>query len=228
LLGAAVGKRIIDSDWHEINRLNSMRQIEKHLLRKGYTSIAGVDEAGRGPLAGPVVAAACILPQGFCLSGIDDSKKLDKNIREELYHKIIDSDDIIYGVGIVDANVIDEINILQATLLAMQQAIKALKQLPHYLLIDGNKTPATDIPSLAVVKGDSLSLSIATASIIAKYKRDKIMYEYHKKWPTYDFYNNKGYATKKHVDMLHKHGACDIHRMTFDPLPSIIKKKLIL
>lgn len=200
----------------EQRRLIAMSKFEIELRQIGYKFIAGVDEAGRGPLAGPVVAAACILPEGFKLNDLNDSKQVAPQKRKELYQELINSKDVIYSVGIVDSKTIDQINILQATLRAMEMAIFSLTQKPDILLIDGNQLPTTSIPSKAIIQGDSLSISIAAASIIAKLTRDTIMEEYHLKWPEYDFFDHKGYGTKKHLEALAKHGPCEIHRRSFE------------
>jgi ribonuclease HII len=202
----------------ERKRLKSMMIWEKKAQQCGFKRIAGVDEAGRGPLAGPVIAAACILPKGMLIEGIDDSKKLLPSERFQIFQKIISIPALDYGVGIVDALVIDQINILQATFQAMLVAISHLNQPPDYLLVDGNKMPSTDIPGQAIVQGDSLSQSIAAASIIAKETRDQIMRTFDEQWPQYRFSSHKGYATKEHLLAIQKYGPCPIHRMSFDPL----------
>lgn len=205
----------------EIVRLKNLCLFENKLREKGYNNIAGVDEVGRGPLAGPVVAAACIIPKGVLIEGIDDSKKIESSKREEVFQRIINHPKVSYSVGIVDNKVIDQINILQASFLAMKQAIRKLLIKPDFLLFDGNQYPMTSIPSNAIVKGDSLSISIAAASIIAKQTRDKIMEEYHIKWPHFGFDQHKGYATEKHRNAIVKHGPCEIHRRSFDPIKSL-------
>ncbi|MCB1106512.1 MAG: ribonuclease HII [Chlamydiia bacterium] len=194
---------------------------EEEGYSKGLRLIAGVDEAGRGPLAGPVVAAACILPRGLQIKGINDSKKLSPKEREELYHLLTEHPDIYYGIGVVDHLKIDEINILRAALHAMVLAVKELPVEPDYLLIDGNRLPPTRIAAKAVIKGDSRSLSIGAASIIAKHHRDLLMIEYHKKYPHYGFDKHKGYGTKGHVEALKTHGPCPIHRSSFEPVKSL-------
>ena len=182
--------------------------------KKGYRLIAGVDEAGRGPLAGPVVAAAVVLPPDTILRGLDDSKKLSPAKREELFPKI-QTQAIAYGVAVVSPEVIDKINILQAALLAMQQAVEQLQPVPDLLLIDGNQKTASSIEQWAIVKGDSKSLSIAAASVLAKVTRDHIMQDYHQLYPQYEFARHKGYGTKLHRDLIAEHGPCPIHRSTF-------------
>ena len=176
---------------------------------------AGVDEAGRGPLAGPVVAAAVILPEGCEIDGLNDSKKLSPQRREHLFHQIKGLA-IITGVGIVEPEEIDRINILRAALLAMEVAVKNLNPQPDYLLIDGNIRTSLLIPQETVIKGDSRCCSIAAASIIAKVIRDSIMDDYHKIYPEYNFKRHKGYPTQEHFDALRKFGPCPIHRRTFN------------
>lgn len=199
----------------EVERLNKLSEYEKNLYLKGYKNIAGIDEAGRGPLAGPVVAAAVILPRGCMLEGVNDSKKVSEKKREKLYDDIINAA-IAWGVGIIDNNVIDEINILNATRKAMHIAIDKLKTKPDYILIDAEKKVDTNnIPYLPIIKGDSLSISIAAASIIAKVTRDRIMREYDKVFPVYGFEKHKGYGTKAHVEAIRANGLCTIHRKSF-------------
>ena len=209
-------------DQQEIARLESMSRFEKALKAKGYQYIAGVDEAGRGPLAGPVVAAACILPDDFFLPHINDSKLLTPTLRKRLFSLITQAKDVIYAVSIVEAHVIDEINILQATFLAMKQAIDQLATLPDYVLFDGKFAPKIAIPHEAIIKGDSLSVSIAAASIIAKQIRDDIMKKLHEKYPAYGFDQHKGYGTKKHKDAIFLHGPAEIHRKSFEPIKSYL------
>lgn len=199
----------------------SQTSYEEKAYSEGRRLIAGVDEAGRGPLAGPVVAAACILLRGLQIEGIDDSKKLTPEKREELYHILTTHPDVLYGIGIVENVLIDEINILRASLHAMALAVKELPKQPDYLLIDGNHLPPTQIASKAVIKGDRYSISIGAASIIAKHKRDLLMVEYHKKYPNYGFNKHKGYGTKVHVEAIKLHGPCPIHRMSFEPVKSL-------
>ncbi|MDJ0652060.1 MAG: ribonuclease HII [Simkaniaceae bacterium] len=194
---------------------------EEQAYFEGHRLIAGVDEAGRGPLAGPVVAAACILPRSLHIEGIDDSKKLKAKQREKLYHVLITHPAIVYGIGVIENALIDKINILRASLQAMALAVKKLSKEPDYLLIDGNHLPPTHIASKAVIKGDSHSVSIGAASIIAKHKRDLLMIEYHKKYPNYGFAQHKGYGTKVHVEALKLHGPCPIHRTSFEPVKSL-------
>ena len=181
---------------------------------KGYQTVAGVDEAGRGPLAGPVVAAAVLLAPDSKFNGLDDSKKLSPKIREKFF-LIIKEQSLSYGIGIVDVEKIEKINILQASLLAMKHAVENLSLKPDLLLIDGNKAIDTDIKQWTIVKGDSLSQSIAAASVLAKVTRDKLMEQYHEQFPRYAFNKHKGYGTSLHRDLIKKYGLCPIHRRTF-------------
>ena len=181
---------------------------------KGYNNIAGVDEAGRGPLAGPVVAAAVLLAPNSQFEGLDDSKKLSPRTRERFF-PIIKELALSYGIGIVDVETIDETNILQAALLAMKYAVEALPEKPNLLLIDGNKYIDTEVEQWTIVKGDSLSQSIAAASVLAKVTRDKLMEQYHEQFPQYAFDRHKGYGTRLHRALIKEHGPCPIHRRTF-------------
>jgi len=187
---------------------------EKLYWSKGVELIGGVDEAGRGPLAGPVVAACVILSKNFDLTGIDDSKKISPKKRQKLYHRII-NESLDVSIGIADEKEIDDLNILQATFLAMRRAIGNLKNKPGQLFIDGPHSDIKIIPTKNIVKGDSKSGSIAAASIIAKVYRDEIMSSYDVIFPMYDFRKNKGYGTKSHIDALHIYKASPIHRKTF-------------
>ena len=199
----------------ERERLLELSKYEKEYYEKGFTHIAGIDEAGRGPLAGPVVAAAVILPKGCLMEGVNDSKKVSEKKREKLYDDIIENA-VAWGVGIVDNNVIDEINILEATRKAMHEAVQNLQVKPDYILIDAEKKVDTNgIPYLPIIKGDALSISIAAASIIAKVTRDRMMREYDKVFPAYGFEKHKGYGTKAHLDAIKENGICMIHRKTF-------------
>lgn len=205
----------------EIERLIELSKFEKETYEKGYNTIAGIDEAGRGPLAGPVVAAAVILPKDALIEGVNDSKKISEKKREKLYDDIINNA-LAWGVGIVDHSVIDEINILNATRNAMKIAIQNLNVRPDFILIDAEKKVDTDgIPYLPIIKGDALSISIGAASIIAKVTRDRIMREYDKVFPMYGFEKHKGYGTKAHVEALKEFGPCMIHRKSF--LTKILK-----
>jgi len=180
-----------------------------------YSLIAGVDEAGRGPLAGPVVAAAVILIQDVNILGVNDSKKLSEKARQEIYQQVICHENLLYGVGVVEADVIDELNILNATFLAMKKAVEALPEKPDFLLIDGNQSPKIPIPTRTIIKGDALSKSIALASIIAKVTRDEIMKKLDAKMPQYQFLSHKGYPTSKHKQLIEKFGLSDQHRKSF-------------
>lgn len=192
----------------------NMWQIEEDFFNDGIKLIAGVDEAGRGPLAGPVCAAAVILPASIDIPGLNDSKKLSDKQRRALY-PIIKEKAVAYGIAFASESEIDEINILQATYLAMQRAVEQLSVKPELLLIDGNRTPDFDVPVKTVVHGDSLSASIAAASVLAKVTRDDYMLEQAEKYPEYGFEVHKGYGTKAHYAALEAHGHCQIHRLTF-------------
>jgi ribonuclease HII len=198
----------------ELDRLNSMLELENRLYLKGYKNICGVDEAGRGPLCGPVVAAAVILEKDVHIEGVNDSKKLSEKKREIIF-ELIKEKAIAIGIGICDVDVIEEINILNATKIAMKKAIEQLKIKPDYVLIDGNQMIDIDIEGETVVAGDSKSQSIAAASIIAKVTRDKLLYEYDKIYPEYNFSKHKGYGTKIHREAILKYGLCPIHRPSF-------------
>ena len=198
-------------------------EYEAKAVTKGYRNIAGVDEAGRGPLAGPVVAAVVIFPAKIDIAGLDDSKKLSPKKREELFPQI-QAEAVAYGVAIVDREVIDKINILQASLLAMKQAVEQLQTVPDLLLIDGNQKIDSTLDQWAVVKGDSKSLSIAAASVLAKVTRDRVMKDYHKLYPQYEFHRHKGYGTKLHRDLIEEHGPCPIHRSTFKGVSEFINR----
>lgn len=188
--------------------------IENELISEGYSLICGVDEAGRGPLAGPVFAAAAILPKGLESIGLDDSKKLSPKKRENLF-EIITKNAVSYAIGTATEKEIDEINILNATMLAMRRAVDSLSIKPDFLIVDGNKTPGAISHEKAVIKGDGRSLSIAAASILAKVSRDRYMAELSKKYPMYQFEKHKGYPTKLHYEMIEKYGVSDVHRKTF-------------
>lgn len=198
----------------EYIRYESMRTYEKEAYQKGLKLVAGVDEAGRGPLAGPVVAAAVILPEDAFISGLNDSKKLTAIKREQLYDVIIEKA-VAYGIGMVDEKCIDEINILNATKKAMCMAVKQLCVMPELLLIDALRLDEIDIEQVPVIKGDSLSVSIAAASIIAKVTRDRLISEYDEKYPQYGFSKHKGYGTREHIEAIKKYGICPIHRISF-------------
>lgn len=191
-----------------------MKNIDKKYLSGAKIVLAGTDEAGRGPLAGPVVAAAVILPIDFYDERIDDSKKLSANLREELFDVICENA-LAYAYTSISQKKIDEINILKASLLAMKRSVEKLKIQPDIILVDGNKSFSYDAEVIPIVKGDSKSLSIASASIIAKVIRDRIMIKLAKDYPDYGWETNKGYPTKKHIEAVFKYGPCSIHRKTF-------------
>ncbi len=191
-----------------------MNRFERNAFKKGYVRIAGIDEAGRGPLAGPVVAAAVVFPPGYENPQINDSKKLSEAKREELY-TVIRRDAAAVDIGVAEPSVIDTVNILQATLLAMREAVAGLSLTPDFLLVDGKTRIPIDIPQEVIVKGDSRSVSIAAASIIAKVTRDKIMEIYHRQFPQYNFLSNKGYGTEEHREAIQRYGFCKYHRRSF-------------
>lgn len=211
----------------ECFRLEKMSIHEKRLMADGFTAIAGIDEAGRGPLAGPVVAVACILPPHAIFEHLNDSKQLTSEMREHLYASLCSDPGTRFGLGVSDVLTIDRMNILQATFLAMRQAVAALKISPDYLLIDGKHVPSFDIPSLAIIEGDSHSVSIAAASILAKVTRDRMMVEFDLKWPDYGFKKHKGYATEEHLEAIRKLGPCPIHRKSFNPIKSLYASQQI-
>jgi ribonuclease HII len=187
---------------------------EKKAARNGFFRIAGIDEAGRGPLAGPVVSAAVILPDIFEASGITDSKKLSPKTRERFYHEIYDQA-VSIGIGIIDPPEIDRINILNASLLSMSMAVKNLLPEPDYLIVDGIFKVPLNLPQEPIIKGDMLSVSVACASIVAKVTRDRLMDRYHQDFPQYEFLRHKGYPTQAHKAAILKYGCCYIHRRTF-------------
>jgi ribonuclease HII len=205
----------------ELERLARMWKYEKQLWANGSMTIAGVDEAGRGPLAGPVVAAAVILPEDFDVTGLNDSKQVTVTERDRL-RKHIEQHAIGIGVGVVDVDYIDQFNILQATFHAMRLAILELTVKPDHLLLDAVRLPQVTIPQMSLIKGDSLSHSIAAASIIAKTTRDNWMMEIHKKYPQYGFDQHMGYGVPTHLKMLNKYGPCPIHRRSFAPVRAAI------
>ena len=209
------------SEEQELLRQEKMKETENRLRGAGYEYIAGVDEAGRGPLAGPVYAAAVILPTDVRLDGINDSKKLTPKKREELFCEIIEKA-VAYSVFSVDEKKIDEINILNATHAAMNGAVNSLVPKPDYVIIDGNSIKGMDIPHETIVKGDAKSISIAAASILAKVSRDRYITEMAKQYPEYGFEKHKGYGTKEHTEAILKYGASPIHRRSF--LKKILKE----
>jgi ribonuclease HII len=184
------------------------------ILRKEYKLIAGIDEAGRGPLAGPVVAAAVILPSGLVIRGLRDSKQTAEKDRKRLFWEIVGTADAI-GVGIVEADIIDRINILQATKLAMKMAVNDLGARPDLLLIDAVRLTEVNLHQKSFIKGESVSAAIAAASIIAKVVRDDIMLDYHDRYPEFNFKGHKGYGTREHIECINAHGPCPIHRKSF-------------
>lgn len=189
-------------------------EYENKAYESGFEIVCGVDEAGRGPLAGPVYAAAVILPKGHIIDGVNDSKKLSEKKRNLLFDKIID-ECVCYSIGTADVREIDEINILQATFLAMRRAVEGLSVNPDIALIDGNKRPGLAMAEWEIIKGDAKSANIAAASIIAKVSRDRYMLEMAEKYPEYQFEKHKGYGTKLHYEMIEKYGISPIHRKTF-------------
>lgn len=201
----------------EAKRIEQLLIEEKTLWETGYLHIAGVDEAGRGPLAGPVVAAACILPAKFDLPGLNDSKQLTESKRERLFQAIKEQA-LGFAVGSAEPAEIDALNILQATKLAMKRAIEDLKIRPHFILIDALELPDIKIPQRGIIGGDAHSASIAAASIIAKVSRDHWMSELHRLYPEYGFVRNKGYGTKEHLEALKRFGPCPLHRRSFAPV----------
>ncbi len=198
----------------EEERLQRMHRYEREAHQKGYTLIAGVDEAGRGCLAGPVVAGAVILPAAWSVADINDSKQLSASKRDALF-EIIQRAAVSVGVGIMAEKVVDEVNILQATYRAMEEAIAALSPAPDYVLLDAVTLAGVALPQKGMPKGDQLSISIAAASIIAKVTRDRLMVEYDRLYPEYGFAGHKGYGTKQHRQAIAAHGPCPIHRKTF-------------
>lgn len=206
----------------ETKRLLKLNLYEEEARQQGYLIVAGLDEAGRGPLAGPVVAAACIIPTGVLIPGVNDSKQLTAEERAYLYQVITQDERICYGIGIIDSETIDKINIFQATIAAMLMAVSKLATIPHMLLVDGLKLPHPTIPAQKIIDGDAKSQSIATASIIAKETRDRLMIDFHEKWPQYGFKNNKGYGTEMHLEALQQHGICPIHRRSYEPVKVLL------
>ena len=216
-------KKNIQVELDENLRLEKMLTYEKDLYKQGLTLIAGVDEVGRGPLAGPVVAAAVILPQGCKIKGLNDSKKIPKKKHLEVFQAVQDQT-LSIGIGIIDNQVIDQVNIYEATKLAMKEAISQLSLQPQHLLIDAMKL---DLPisQTSIIKGDANSLSIAAASIIAKVTRDELMKDYDSQFPGYDFSANAGYGTARHLEGIEKQGITPIHRLSFEPIKSMVSSK---
>lgn len=210
----------------ELSRLRELCKFERAAKEKGFQVVAGIDEAGRGPLAGPVVAASCIIASDQLISGIDDSKKLTPSKREELFQELTQNQDISYGIGIVSHQEIDSINIYEATKRAMRLSLQQLPRIPDYLLVDGMELSYENIPCQKIVHGDALSYTIAAASILAKVTRDRLMASYHEQWPEYGFDKHKGYGTRHHLEAIEKFGPCEIHRQTFEPIKSYCEKVL--
>lgn len=213
-----------NSDRHQFD----FTMIEKRLSEKGYSTICGVDEVGRGPLAGPVVAAAVILPDDLQIEGIDDSKKLSVSKRERIFDEIINSK-AICAIGIIDNETIDTINILKASLMAMRKAVMELKSSPDFILVDGSfPIPHLDYPQFSIVGGDGHCKSIGAASIIAKVTRDKIMCKYEALYPSFSFSKHKGYPTADHMKELNLHGVTEIHRRSFKPVAELLQDEYVL
>ncbi|MDD4343043.1 MAG: ribonuclease HII [Eubacteriales bacterium] len=205
----------------ELLRVDQLYHFEREIKSQGYQIIAGTDEAGRGPIAGPVVAASVVLPEGLFLKDLNDSKKVSPGKREKLYDEIIEKC-LCFGIKVIDNDEIDRINILQSSCLAMKLAIEGMDILPDFVLVDGLKNKLLTIPQLPLVKGDSKSASIAAASILAKVYRDRIMDEYDKLYPEYGFATHKGYPTKKHIQAVKDYGVLKIHRKTFTPISILL------
>lgn len=197
---------------------------EREARASGFCRIAGLDEAGRGPLAGPVVAAAVMLPPDVTIPGVNDSKQVPEAERDRLYDIILEQS-VSHGIGIVDERTIDEVNIYQATIIAMRKALHPIDPPPDYLLIDAMTLPEVAIPQKPLVRGDARSHTIAAASIIAKVTRDRIMRDLHEKFPEYNFKKHKGYGTKEHLSLILKHGPCEAHRRSFQPISEMLKGK---
>ena len=212
-------KKEIQKRLDEDERLEKMLAYEKELYTQGIQLIAGVDEVGRGPLAGPVVAAAVILPKACKIPGLNDSKKIPKSKHKEIYEAVLQNA-IAIGIGIKDNQVIDQVNIYEATKLAMMEAIGQLEPQPQHLLIDAMRLDLP-IPQTSIIKGDANSLSIAAASIVAKVTRDQMMEDFDREYPGYDFAQNAGYGTANHLDGLHQLGVTPIHRRSFEPVKSM-------
>ena len=201
---------------------DNMTHLEQMLADKGYQAICGVDEVGRGPLAGPVVAAAVIMPPEFSIEGLTDSKKLSGPRREQIFEEIVEMG-LICAVGVLDHEAIDQMNILRASLMAMRKAVMDLKQAPDIILVDGNyPIPNVEQPQFAVVGGDRQCQSISAASIVAKITRDRIMDKYQAMYPSFSFSKHKGYPTPEHLEELREHGPTDIHRRSFKPVAELI------
>lgn len=198
---------------------------ERAARASGAIRIAGLDEAGRGPLAGPVVAAAVVLHEGCLIDGVTDSKKLTERRREKLFEEIIEKA-AAYGIGFADERLIDEVNIYQATIIAMERALKDIVPPPDHLLLDAITLPRVSLPQQAIIKGDCRSHSIAAASILAKVTRDRFMCDLHERYPQYNFRKHKGYGTREHMELLRKHGPCEAHRRSFEPVAFLLRERL--
>lgn len=206
-----------------LNFVGPTNEFELEARRCGYRRVAGLDEAGRGPLAGPVVASAVVLPSRCRLIGCDDSKLLSESEREQLY-VVIRKRAVSIGIGSATEQEIDRLNILEATRLAMHRALAGLMPKPDCLLIDAISLPACPIPVRSIIKGDALCMSVAAASIVAKVTRDRLMAEYHRVYPHYNFLSHKGYGTEEHLLQLATHGPCQIHRRTYAPVADVIAR----
>lgn len=220
---AAAGRLVkrYERQQKEIQRIEAMYRYEKEARNEGHSNIAGVDEAGRGPLAGPVSVAAVILPDGLIIPKINDSKKLSEKVRNELYDEIMAKAISVRQV-FVDERTIDRVNILQATMNGMYEAIFALDPQPDKVLLDAVRLENLPMASLSLIKGDAKSATIAAASVIAKVARDRLMDEYDRKYPEYGFCEHKGYGTASHIEAIKKYGPCPIHRRSFEPIKSMI------
>ena len=216
-------KKAIQAEEAEDERLESMLRYEKEIYAQGFQVIAGIDEVGRGPLAGPVVAAAVILPKGCKIKHLNDSKKIPKSKHEAIYHEVLEQA-VAVGIGIKDAQVIDQVNIYEATKLAMLEALCKLEPQPQQLLIDAMKLD-TPIPQQSIIKGDANSLSIAAASIVAKVTRDRLMSDFDQTYPGYGFAKNAGYGTSEHLEGLNSLGITPIHRRSFEPIKSMMRNR---
>ena len=214
-------KRSYDKKLQLEQKWMHMNKYENELFQQGYTQIVGIDEVGRGPLCGPVVAAAVILPREVKLIGLDDSKKMSDIQKDDMYEQIMQCA-VAVGIGIVSNEIIDKINIYEATKVAMMEAVEQLSVLPEYALIDAMRLPL-DIPQQSIIKGDANSVSIAAASVIAKVTRDRLMKQYDEKYPQYGFKNNMGYGTKEHLEALDQFGITPWHRMSFAPVKELAK-----
>ncbi len=203
---------------------NDLLTFEKELYEKGFRFICGTDEAGRGPLVGPVVAGAVILPKNYHLDGLTDSKKLSEKKREKFF-EIIKKEAIAYGIGIVDAKTIDEVNIYEASRMAMKKAIDNMAIKPDYILTDAMPITDLDVPVKAIIHGDGLSLTIAAASVLAKVTRDHYMYELDKKYPKYEFRKHKGYPTKRHLELISQYGVTKDYRFTYKPVKNVVESR---